>query len=622
MRVHGGSSLCDELTLATEQHIGEIWALCSERPVDCLLYYLFGIGDEPTEEVEAGGAEDSAGNAVSDGADEPDADKPLRRLLEAFTAEANLLVIEDVYFDIDYRSEFSKTHELSFAAKSPDTSRWHFFQGSVPKSNRHLRDAVKRAKSYFGYTVIRPQSVGRVGRSIVSPNSKTIELAPSTTLAEQVRTIVAEPVQVFGVPLVARGVPFMEQDGHLLRCPHVAAWMCHYAAVLRGFVPRRPSGQFHGAVEPTEAFGRPYPSEGLSTFSLCATLRVVDLPPEALDADTLRKSRTFHWQDRKLFVDAVKKASKDEARKLWVRENLTATICRYLNSAMPAILLRLPESEGAVGHAQVVVGYLRDVDLAKPKIASAESTHSDVVAFIVSDDQDGPYEIVSVENLVDEYTSERCDESSVVIPLPRSIWLSGDSAEQAAATWIDAVAKSGMKDEVTRLTEGAAPSKRAEVSRAVDDFCERILQSEGRHFAVRSYVKPGSDFKSDLSSRVGEPKLTRHLGHLQLPKYVWVSEVIDRELRAADHPSVRATIIFDATAVHLEGRSQYEDIEPLLIHIPGLAFVVPQFDGVSFAGVGWFLTSTEPYYTGRWHYRHNQNPQVGLHSKLAAAGST
>ncbi|PRC48222.1 hypothetical protein C6A85_80945, partial [Mycobacterium sp. ITM-2017-0098] len=168
--------MCDELTLSTEQQIGELWVLCSKSPVDCLLHYLFGIGSDPDAE-----------GAVDSPAEYADVDRPMRRILEAFTAEANLLVIEDVYFDIDYRSEFSKTHELSFAAKSPDTSRWHFFKGSVPKSNRHLRDAVKRADSYFGYTVIRPTSVGRVGRSIVSPNSKTIKLSSSTTLAEQVR---------------------------------------------------------------------------------------------------------------------------------------------------------------------------------------------------------------------------------------------------------------------------------------------------------------------------------------------------------------------------------------------------------------------------------------------------
>lgn len=415
----------------------------------------------------------------------------------------------------------------------------------------------------------------------------------------------------------------MEQDGHLLRCPHVAAWMCHYASVLQGFVPRRPSGQFHGAVEPTEAFGRPYPSEGLSTFSLCATLRVVDLPPEALDGDTLQKSRDFYWQDRKEFIEAVTTATKGVARKLWVRENLTSSICRYLNSAMPVIVLRIPESQGAAGHAQVVVGYLRDIDLATPKQGLSKPAHSDVVAFIVSDDQDGPYEIVSVEKLVEEFTSDRYDETSVVVPLPRSIWLSGDSAEQAAVTWIQRVAESPMKDEVLRLTKRVPPAKRdevsAEVSAAVEKFCSQILESQGRHFAVRSYVRPGSDFKSNLSSRVGDPKLTRHLGHLQLPKYVWVSEVIDRQLRAADLPSVRATIAFDATGVHLEGRSEYEDIDPLLIQIPGLALIFPQFDGVRYVGVGWFLTSTQPYYTGRWHHEHNQDPRVGLHSKLAAA---
>src|SRR5690606_16205992 len=97
----------------------------------------------------------------------------------------------------------------------------------------------------------------------VDSDGKASRVAP-----ERVRTRVRETVQILGVNFEAYGVPFMEQDGRLLRCAHVSAWICHYTATLRGYVARRTTGQFHAAGAVNGTVGRSFPSNGLNVVLL------------------------------------------------------------------------------------------------------------------------------------------------------------------------------------------------------------------------------------------------------------------------------------------------------------------------------------------------------------------
>lgn len=207
-------------------------------------------------------------------------------------------VIEWVYFDLDYRSEFTVTHETSFPVRDPNASRINFFSSPAPTQPLSLYDAVVNGRPHYrGYCVIRPQVVGAIGRTMVTTDADLTQpedrvfsgLRENAVLSDFIRTAVVEDVEVFGVGLRIVGTPFMEQDQHLLRCAHISAWICHYTAVLRGLVPRRPTAQFHLAEDATGAYGRSYPSYGLSSWSLSRVLRQLDLPPEILTQGDLLK---------------------------------------------------------------------------------------------------------------------------------------------------------------------------------------------------------------------------------------------------------------------------------------------------------------------------------------------
>lgn len=47
-------------------------------------------------------------------------------------APSSIAVIEREYFDLDYRSEYSATHETAFKHRNPNTVRVHFFGRSRP----------------------------------------------------------------------------------------------------------------------------------------------------------------------------------------------------------------------------------------------------------------------------------------------------------------------------------------------------------------------------------------------------------------------------------------------------------------------------------------------------------
>ncbi|WP_433578563.1 hypothetical protein [Nocardia brasiliensis] len=607
--------MCDDLTLGAEKAFGEIYRLCN-RPVECVLNNL-KLRPQSTKR----------GN-----------DQPARSLLEVFCSKADVLIVENGYFDLDYRSEFSKVHDTRFRPQSFDTTRIHFFKGKVSRRRRHIRDFVDHARhDYYGYAVIRPQLPGKVGRSIVSSDLGIDDIISDRSLGDKVRTAIVEEVQVFGVMARVAGVPFMEQDGHLLTCAHIAAWSCHYTAVLRGLVPRRATAEFHGISDRTTALGRPYPSQGLSLALLTATLRAMDLPPEVLDADSLAREIEPNWSHPTVLSEKIQETRNklkdvegdEEAeagliqilRRIWIKENLRAHLCRYLNSGFPVILLRPPEVVGEVAHAQVAVGYLQRRDLDSKKYPSRTKERdvgdldSDMIAIIVCDDQNGPYNIVLLDTLVDEFAAAESGETAIVAPLPKAVWLSGESAEEASIDWLKNSAIVKRREHSARrgrlpLPRWARRSTRDAGRTQLNLFYEEVTGEQPDKLAIRTYVTTGVEFKNSLADRLKEERqLLRAVGNIQLPKYVWVSEAIDRQLRGNRVDSVRATVVFDSTGVVVGGRAGAANLIPLLVHIPGQAFCGGGSDiDKPVVNQEWFPCTAQPYATGRWN---RQNDKFG-----------
>lgn len=564
-----------------------------------------------------------------------------RNLLNAFRSRAHTAVIENFYFDLDYRSELGRLQEVAFLPMVADASRVHFFGDRVRGTGLRLRDFVSTATEYLGYIVVRPQSVGAIGRSIVPSRATIGNGKVSPELAERrIRTAVREPVQLFGVDLEAVGIPFMEQDGRLLRCAHVSAWMAHYAAVLRGDATRRPSGQFHASDLGVESVGRPFPSQGLSVPMLSALLRTMDLPPEVIDEAHLHKRNpkkresndyAWNWSDNPIFQSAVAATDPNAAidsnkneNFVWVRHNLTSAVARYLNSSVPVILTR-----SAKEHAQVIVGYLRESDLAThlpetlvrsnqapSDVEQVQEDHADglqsahrltnkhhdpIKAFIVSDDQAGPFQLVNVDTLVRQIL-KREQGIYLLVPLPRSLWMSGSTAELFGIKWLEYFVED-------RLTN-------AKVNKpALADFSE-AMHRDGT-LAVRTFMTTGTDLKRSVAHRIQDPEVVRSLGQMQLPRYVWVVEVFERPVSFA-LAKASAMIVFDPTGPVNRDNEGFEDedsAEPLFVYLPGMAVAYGAY------GAAWFKTIVETYDSGR----SGHSPGLGRARegwKLAVAGGS
>ncbi|HMM95057.1 hypothetical protein [Phycicoccus sp.] len=197
-------------------------------------------------------------------------------------------------------------------------------------------------------------------------------------------------------------------------------------------------------------------------------------------------------------------------------ETLLRVACRYLNSSLPVI---------AVGgeHAWVLVGYRREGD-----------GFDERIVFYRHDDEEGPYRRVEEYNL-DVYAPWEY----LLVPLPAKVYLPGEEAEAIGQTWLQA-----------RLEEDASSQAR--------DVLQGL--AVGR-LSWRSSVHPSNRFKMALADRGIEEPVASIYRRTQLSRWVWIVEVVDRDLRRQKLPCVVADAVIDAT-------DHPRDLRALLVRTP------------------------------------------------------
>ncbi len=456
-------------------------------------------------------ATDADWQALLDRYDQNLLPRPLERCLEVARANgASTVVVETRYMDLDFRSEYSNFFSTTFA-EIPDTAhRLHFFAAVIdPADLANLSEQV--LKSYVGFVTVRPSPLGRVGRTM---------LRPPPDLAGSVHALVDDRVSLFGQDLLVSAVPFAQQDTQFGRCAHVAAWICHYTAFLRGDVPRRAMADFSLLADANVAEGRPLPSQGLTGLQLSNLLRELGLPP------ILYRLGAIPGSGREPPVPAH---GPDDDPGTW-DTRVVAVICRFLNSRYPVLI-------GNRDHAFVLVGYRRETKGGTPWIG-----------FVRHDDQRGPYLLVDdILHDVDPATGYRYTPWQLVLaPVPAKLWLLPEAAERVGSNLLECYGQ----------LEGA---------KTFD-----ALAAVGR-LTFRTFAIASSAFKQAAGLRGLDPNAVRELRLARMSRMVWVVEAIDRDLRAAGQPCVLGEAVFDCTS---------SDHSPniLALRVPG-ALLIKQTDG-------------------------------------------
>ena len=406
----------------------------------------------------------------------PETLAPLERTFDCVRSRGcRTVLIERRYTDLDFRSEYSSYWSRLHQERRQFTRRLHFFASDVAAED--VADLSDHRDSYLGYAVLRPSSLGVLGRTMIVPPAE-VEGARMTC--------VRDVPSVFGIDLPVEGVPFAQQDGELLSCGHVAAWLCHYVAHLRGISPRRVTGDIARLPPAQMSPHRALPSSGLSLEQMQALFGALGLPALLYETGAL--------------PEAV--GNKDNA------ENLRAVVCKYLTSGYPILV-------SSADHAFVLIGWISD---------------GESLRFIACDDQVGPYAVVGEDALLEDESSW----DALMIPLPPKVYLSGEGAERSAFSNLEIA------------TEEAGREKAEPPPEAVQ-VVEGLMESK-RPISVRSHLLDSRTYKAHLFEQGRDPRTVPPLRLAPLPHFVWVVEFQERAARDANEPCVIAEFVLDTTS--------------------------------------------------------------------------
>ncbi|GAC1382476.1 MAG: hypothetical protein NVSMB48_13090 [Marmoricola sp.] len=182
---------------------------------------------------------------------------------------------------------------------------------------------------------------------------------------------------------------------------------------------------------------------------------------------------------------------------------LYGTVCRYVNSDLPPIVI-------SDCHAWVVVGWDR-----------TPSGGHDALTIWRHDDARGPY--IRVDNPWAEPDPAHNPWRWVLTPLMPRMNLDAERAEATGAAIL------------TLAVKAWANGGRASVAAASGDL------------TFRTYAVTSSAYKRRLRARSLDPELVQLYRTTQMPKYVWVVEVVDRIARKKGLPNVMGEVVLDST---------------------------------------------------------------------------
>jgi hypothetical protein len=288
---------------------------------------------------------------------------------------------------------------------------------------------------------------------------------------------------------------------------------------------------------------------------------------------------------------AVDEQGQSQAKSGW---DPVFQIYTYIESGMPVILLLAPhDGASADGHAVLAVGHtvlpLRhggrnrsDNHPAKTDVQKPEwplqmfSTHEWVDAFIVHDDQQGPYRLLPVDQaarhhlcgteLEDRLTRDRYPDvmsvvEGIIVPLPGDgLYLTGFDAETAVITF--------LRLRSTR-EDIALPWQKHGVEAAKELFLS-LLPGATEPATIRTYFVLSAEFKESVRRQnavggIHETVRAHYLG-MDMPKWIWVHEISTEKYvshRDVEERSILGEILVDATASTVHA-------QPFLaVHMPG-----------------------------------------------------
>ena len=344
---------------------------------------------------------------------------------------------------------------------------------------------------------------------------------------------------LLGVDLKVTGAAYLQQDARVGACAQVAIWagMRHmHARHGYNWVSVADITRLATPTAPDEATSLPAGSDFLATERMLRAISDAGYQPLCFRGS-----------------------------------NICGAILPYVESGIPVILgLHIG---GDVGHAVTVVG----------RVFAAQAQPTDtaidyVPAYVVHDDQGGPYMLLSIENPsatphdFGEDTIKRFTSSG-------TIELRGSHATFAVALMSPrvfstaAAAEVSARDRIYKTLTIMPHIRRMLASRGLD-VNERLLDElqaahSAREIVLRTYLTSAAGYRRHIADGTASDELKEALLELHLPHFTWITEISTihsyNNFSAAMRRIYGHTII-DATSTGRDGDGL------LMLHLPGLLF--------------------------------------------------
>lgn len=509
--------------------------------VDYLVGQLKNRGDWKTLAGQLGGSNRVVGSII-------------RHLM---TIGAKSYLIESLYIDRDYSSDYRHFYAQTFKNYVRHCRRVHFFAEDLApiSSNKNwakrteaLRNTSNR--SYLGFCVVRPLPNAPIGRTALHGSGPSgPDLESVVTCRSKIRA------NLLGAELDMIGACFMQQDSRVGACAQVAIWtgarhMHHrhkynwlsVADITRLAVP----------TTREEATSLPAGSDFLTSERMIRAIHEMGFQPLCIEG-----------------------------------ANIGAAMLPYVESGLPVILgLQDKSSPGSLGHAVTVIGRV----FAKQKKPNCQLADY-FPAYIVHDDQAGPYMLLPKDaNAAATYSFDpnqvvrhrlhgttqfelNIADHAVfaVVLMPVRAFSTARAAERTAWGRLNATLHD-MKNIRAKLSGKTIRAKLNKQGVQVNDrlLDELITAYKKNMIVMRTYLTSASGYRTHIAKSAASSGLKDLVMRLHLPHFTWVTEISTVDSYNQPSSSLRRMYghsILDATSTGKDSAGL------LALHLPGLLIV-------------------------------------------------
>ena len=450
-------------------------------------------------------------------------------------------VLENPYIDRDYSADYLHFYARTFRTHARHCKRAHFFSDDIcslfgqPRSTEQL-DELRRVgrSSYCGFCVIRPLTKAPIGRTVLRAHIRGWQDMESTV------TCRAEfEANLLGVDFEVTGTAYLQQDKRVGACAQVSIW-----AGMRHLHARY----------------------GYNWVSVADITRLAT-PTAPDEATSLPAGSDFLTSERML--RAISEAGYQPL--CFGSPNIASAILPYVESGIPVILGLNIGTE--VGHAVTVIGRVF-AKQGQPTNIAADY----VPAYVVHDDQGGPYMLLPTEDPTS--TPHPFGGDTIMRTTPSgTVELSASHATFAVALMSPrvfstaAVAEVSARDRING-TLSMLPYIRQRLVALGWPVNERLLDDlqdaqADCNIVLRTYLTSAAGYRRHLADGTACDDLKDALLALHLPHFTWVTEIAT--IDTYNHSSAGMRRIYGHTII--DATSSGRDGEGLLaLHLPGLLF--------------------------------------------------